>query len=367
MICIFGFTMKYNKKHVILTLLLPVFYSIVWFLSQKPEFIERYYSSFFYPKIALALRYLLGWLPFSVGDVLGIFFIGLFVRELFFIFKNKFAGFVSKTLRITSFLSIIYVVFYLFWGLNYFRKPLEEKLKLPKSNYSTKQLTQVCQVITKKLNSHHFEITKNDTAVVKIPYSKKEIYQKSVNGYTVLSNHFPDFKYIKLSVKHSLVSLLQSYNGISGYINPITGEAQVNRLIPKNGYPVTTCHEMAHQIGWAAEDEANFIGFLTSTLNSDVYFKYSGYRMAFKYCYSEIRKQDKNLAKKIWDKLNKGIKKDYNNSYKHWKQYENPIEPYMKKGYNSYLKANKQKGGIESYNYVVDLLISYFEKKQLKE
>jgi hypothetical protein len=38
----------------------------------------------------------------------------------------------------------------------------------------------------------------------------------------------------------------------------------------------TTCHEMAHQIGFASESECNFIGFLASVKNDDLYFKYSG-------------------------------------------------------------------------------------------
>jgi hypothetical protein len=29
--------------------------------------------------------------------------------------------------------------------------------------------------------------------------------------------------------------------------------------------PTTTCHEMSHQIGYANESEANFIGFMAST------------------------------------------------------------------------------------------------------
>ena len=45
-----------------------------------------------------------------------------------------------------------------------------------------------------------------------------------------------------------------------------SGEAQVNDRIPKTGYPTTTCHEMAHQIGFAAENEANFVGLFSSKL-----------------------------------------------------------------------------------------------------
>lgn len=156
------------------------------------------------------------------------------------------------------------------------------------------------------------------------------------------------------------MSLLQTYNGTAGYLNPLTGEAQVNGRIPKTGYPTTICHEMAHQIGFAAENEANFIGFLAANFNTDLYFKYASYRMAFAYCISEVRKRDRELASEIWQKVNSGIAKDFNASYAFWQAYKNPLEPFIKKGYNAYLKANNQSKGVASYNYVVDLLISYF-------
>ena len=120
---------------------------------------------------------------------------------------------------------------------------------------------------------------------------------------------------------------------------------------------------MAHQIGWSAENDANFVGFLACINNSDVYFKYSGYRMAYRYCISEIYKRNKELYKQLSKKVHKGIRKDLYNTHLFWKQFENPIEPYLKKGYNSYLKANNQTKGIDSYSYVVDLLIAYFKQK----
>ncbi len=184
-----------------------------------------------------------------------------------------------------------------------------------------------------------------------------------MNGYKKLEKDFTQLSYKHKSVKSSLMSLFQTYNGTSGYLNPLTGEAQVNNRTPKTSYPTTTCHEMAHQIGFAAENEANFVGFLAANYNDDIYFKYSSYRMAFGYCVSEIRKRDSDLSKTLWLKVNKGVIKDYNASYQFWKAYKNPFEPLMKKGYNAYLKANKQSKGVDSYNYVVDLFISYFQKK----
>ena len=265
-------------------------------------------------------------------------------------------------IHFTAILSIIYFCFYFFWGLNYYREPLSKNLQYHPKKYTTEQLQKVTEQIVIKLNYYQKEITKNDTLLVENPYSQKEMYKMAIVGYDHLSVDFPKLKYQFPSVKSSLMSLLQTYNGTAGYLNPLTGEAQVNDRIPKTSYPTTTCHEMAHQIGFAAENEANFVGFLAANYNDDLYFKYASYRMAFGYCLSEIRKRDQNAYTAILKRTNKGILKDFNASYEFWQQYENPFEPLVKKGYNAYLKANKQDKGVQSYNYVVDLLISYFEK-----
>lgn len=355
--------MKLNKKHIFLSVLLPVQIVLVLFLSKKNQLIEHYYANGIYPVVSKILRILFGWLPFSFGDALGIFLLIMLVRGFVKLVKNKFKNVISTLLNATAGLSILYFCFYFFWGLNYFREPLAKNLNLTQSGYTNKKLFKTTEIVIDKLNEYQLKITKNDTVKVEVPYTADEIYQKSLNGYNNLSKIYPQLSYSKPSVKSSLVSLVQSYGGTSGYINPITNEAQVNNLIPKTGMPATTCHEIAHQIGWSAENDANFIGFLASITNDDIYFKYSGYRMALKYCLREVRKRDKKQYKQFWESINKGIAKDFNNSYNHWKKYDNPIEPYIKKGYNSYLKANNQAGGIASYNYVVDLLIVYIQLK----
>ena len=83
--------------------------------------------------------------------------------------------------------------------------------------------------------------------------------------------------------------------------------------------------------------------------------------MAFAYCISELKKRNPKIAKRLWKNVHVGIEKDFSASYKSWKAYKNPFEPLVKKGYNTYLKANKQEHGTDSYNHVVALLISYFE------
>ena len=353
--------MKWNKKHIILTLFLPFQMVLMRFAARSPEFIERYYSNGIYPIISGFFRIILGWIPFSVGDFLLAFTLFAFFRFTYRLIKGKFKNLFPKIFQLTSILSITYFCFYLFWGLNYYRLPLAKNLNYEHQKYSTKQLQNVTEHIIKKLNEYQFKITKNDSLIVENPYSHKEIYTMAVSGYENLSKIYPQLNYQYPSVKSSLMSVIQSYNGTSGYLNPLTGEAQVNDKIPKSSSPTTTCHEMAHQIGYAAENEANFVGFLAANYNENLYFKYASYRMAFGYCFSEIKKRDNELSKKLLITVNTGIIKDFRNSNIFWKSYKNPFEPIVKKGYNAYLKANKQDKGVASYNYVVDLLISYFE------
>ncbi|WP_341220609.1 DUF3810 domain-containing protein [Polaribacter atrinae] len=354
--------MKINKKHLIVTILLPIQIVLIQLAAKKPAFIEEYYSNGIYPPISSFFRILFGWVPFSVGDVLLAFGLFVFIRFIVRLIKTRFKNFIPKIFHFTAVLSLIYFCFYLFWGLNYYREPLAKNLQYQQKEYTTKQLLNVTTHIIEKLNEYQFKITKNDTLKIENPYSQKEMYHMAVSGYDNLSKDYPQLKYEYKSVKSSLMSLLQSYNGTAGYLNPLTGEAQVNDKLPKTSYPTTTCHEMAHQIGFAAENEANFVGFLAANYNNDLYFKYASYRMALGYCISELRKRDSNLSQELWKTVHKGILKDFSASYIFWQQYKNPFEPIVKKGYNAYLKANKQDKGVQSYNYVVDLFISYFDK-----
>ena len=304
---------------------------------------------------------LFGWVPFSIGDLLIASILIYFIRSLLILIKTKFANFKNSILKFLGIVSILYSCFYWFWGLNYFRVPLAKSMGFEKKSYSTELLFDVTTKIIRNLNNIHVSINSNDSTAISNPYSQKEMYRMAVSGFDKLANNYPQFTYKIPSIKSSMMSLLQTYNSTAGYLNPLTGEAQVNDMIPKAGYPTTICHEMAHQIGIAAENEANFVGYLAALHHKDSYFKYAAYRMAFSYLIGELRNHNRDLYSKAIAMVNKGILEDFKNSNSFWSKYKNPIEPYIKKGYNSYLKANKQSKGIQSYNYVVDLIISYEE------
>lgn len=353
-----------KKKKTIIALSLIPQYFLVKLLANYPEFIEQYYSNGFYQFVSKIFRYTLGWMPFSFGDVVYAFAIIYVIR---WFYKNR------KRLRketrqwlvdVTSVFAIFYFAFHLFWGLNYYRLPLHKNLNI-KNDYTTKQLISVTEKLIKKANQLHLEITNNDTVKVDIPFSKSDILKMTPIGYENLNTVFPNLEYHPKSIKKSLFSYPLTYMGFSGYLNPLTNEAQVDAIIPVFKFPTTASHEIAHQLGYAAENEANFIGCLAAINHDDIYFKYAGYTFALRFCLNEINKRDACLFEDLKADVNQGILNNYQETREFWEAHQNPTEPFFKLFYGNFLKANKQSKGMESYSYVVALLTNYFENKSL--
>ncbi|WP_179020379.1 DUF3810 domain-containing protein [Winogradskyella forsetii] len=355
--------MRKNKK-----LILVIFFGMqLVFMSQLkhyPEFVEQFYSNGLYVFLSKLMRYVFGWLPFSIGDVFytlaGIYIIRWFIVNRKRIFKDT----INWLLDIGATISIAYLAFHLLWAFNYYRQPLYKSLDL-EADYTTEQLLSFTERLIQKSNSLHYELSKNDTVKVRFPYSKTEIFDKVKDGYQTLSDIYPHLEYHPKSIKKSIYSVPLTYMGFSGYLNPFTNEAQVNGLISTYKFPTTSCHEAAHQLGYAAENEANFIGSLAAIHNEDIYFKYSGYTFALRYCLAEIYKREPQRYETMLPTINKGIIKNYQEVQEFWKSYENPLEPYFEKTFDNFLKANNQADGMKSYSYVVALLVNYYERKEL--
>jgi len=352
-----------NKKTIIAFSIIPAFL-IVKLLAQFPEFVESFYSKGLYPLTSKLFRYTLGWLPFSFGDFIYAFAIIYILRWLIVNRKRIFKDFKNWLIDVFAALSVIYIAFNIFWALNYYRLPLHKNLNL-KADYTSEELLQVTKNLIEKSNIIHLKISKNDTVKVEFPYSKSEVISKVPQGYSSLQKIFPQLEYNGKSIKKSLLSLPLTYMGFSGYLNPLSNEAQINSKIPVFKFPTTASHEVAHQLGYAAENEANFIGFLAATNNEDIYFKYSGYTFGLRHCLHEIYKRNPEQYETLVKTINLGILKNYQEVRDFWDRHKNPLEPIFHSTYSTFLEANNQKGGMKSYSYVVALLVNYLKDKTL--
>ena len=334
-------------------------------LSFYPAWVEQYYARGVYPHISAAQRYLLGWLPISLGDVLYGAIIVWLVWQTVKVVKLMKRKVLYSHLALAFFRRIIfaglliYLLFYGLWGLNYSREGIAGQLGLRKMEYTVSDLDSLVSALHEKLNAHADLLTPAMRDSFK---SKKNLFANAALLYQVAEKQYPFLAYKGYSVKPSIFSYWGNFLGFQGYYNPFTGEAQVNTTIPHCSEPFVAAHEIAHQLGYAKESEANFVGFLACRLHPSVNFKYSVYFDMYHYAVRELRYADSLKAKAYDNSLHLQVQKDIAEYRAFYKKYRNPIEPLIDKMYGYFLKANNQPKGKGSYSEVVNWLIAYYKK-----
>ena len=245
--------------------------------SRFPAAVEKYYSNGLYPFLARGQRFLFGWVPFSIGDILYGAVVILLVYRLVRLIRKLVRrqtekGWFARLLRRTVFVLLwVYVLFNGLWGLNYNRLGIANFLGLQVWPYTTVQLNDLAGILVEKLNDLDSSARVHRASLA----SWRVLREGAVRAYDTLGADDPWFAYRTPSVKASMFSYPGLYIGFGGYYNPFTGEAQVNTMDPLLGQPYTICHEIGHQLGYAKENEANFIGFLAAKSSPDPEFQYS--------------------------------------------------------------------------------------------
>jgi len=340
---------------------LAVFIKIFSFF---PFAVEKYYSTGIYPLIARLQRILFGWIPISIGDIFYIVMgVWLLVKIISFfkkLFRNQInrAFFLYMAGRVIQWVLGLYILFNLVWGLNYNRKGIDYQLQLKVTPYVNDELRALLKMIVGKLN----DLDSASRAGRNELNKKNFLFDAAAKSYNEISVQNNFFAYHSPSVKPSIFSYLGNYLGFSGYYNPFSGEAQVNTTVPVFMQPFTTCHEIGHQLGYAKEDEANFAGFLSARSSNNPAFRYSVFLDLYLYAASELYFRDSSLLVPLREQLKPSIRNDLRTLRAFFSKYENPFEPYIRKLYGRYLKANNQPKGIMAYDEVTGRIIAYYNK-----
>jgi len=354
---------KLMKAWSWITLILLVI--LIKLSSLYSGFIEQYYSNGIYPAVSKIQRFLFGWLPFSLGDLVYGFFILVILVKTFqllkILLKRKYSRryFLEGLKQIIFFFLFVYVFFYLLWGLNYSRKGIATQLDLKMTRYSLAELDTLTNVLEQRLNYYAglVEPAQRDSF-----YKKRNLFRESYEAYKMGVQQYPFLNYKPRSIKPSLFSYVGNILGFEGYYNPFSGEGQVNTTIPVFMQPFVACHEIGHQVGYGKENEANFAGFLACRLHPSPVFRYSVYFDMYNYTINSLLRNDSARARQYLDALDPQVKKDYDELRRFFKKYQNPIEPVITWIYGKYLQANNQPAGKRTYSEVIAFLIAYQRK-----
>lgn len=331
----------------------------VW--ASNPLWVEIYYSNGIYPLISRLQRILFGWLPFSAGDLLyisGGFFVIFFLVKTFRRYRFSWKAFGVITKKFILVLIWLYIVFNLAWGLNYYRTGFQSQLHISPDQYSADDLRNFVSALVPEINTARTHITDDERK----DSSYKKIFAGAVNCYDKAEPQFKFLTYSSKSIKPSMFNTMGNYLGFLGYYNPFSGEAQVNSKAPSFVLPFTACHEIGHQLGYGSESEASFAAYLASLSSENNVFKYSAYFDLFLFANRELYMIDSGMAKQNFRQLDTLVKADIHAYRNYLEAYNNPVEPFITDMYSSYLKANNQPQGMESYDQVLAWVIAYRKK-----
>jgi len=335
---------------------------LLMLLADHPLTVERYYSEGVYPVICKILHWVFNLFPFSVGDVLYIAVIAWIFYALYLLIKlcikKQFKEAGLFLLKITIGFETAILAFYLFWGMNYFRVPAGDRLHLRDTGYTTADLVAVTTILIDSANVTRARLTPAD-----LSQSNPAIYQTAISAVKKLSNDSANFRTYYPGIKPSLLTPLLNYMGTSGYYDPFTGEAQMNYQMPIVDRPVTACHELSHQMGYAFEDEANFAGYLAGIGSKDRLLKYSAYNLAVEEFMFDLYFRDSLANKKLKPLISPAVHNDYKVEHAYWRKYESQINAVSSIFYDHFLKANNQPQGLKTYNNMVLLVMAKYRGK----
>lgn len=351
---------------------------------QVPGFAE-WYAVHIYQKLTAVTGRVTGLAPFSVVEIglyvllilLPVTGVGAVVKSVRFGQGGENALCWASGLFLTA--SALLFLYAANCGVNYQRESFSEKTGLAAKQYTAEELKQVCLWLTEEVNALAGQVERGGSGEMVLAASAEEkqdaaaaeyeemplqvLGDTAVQAMTDLAEEYPDMKGYYPHPKPVCVSEILSYQNLSGVYSPFTIEANYNADMVDYNIPFTLCHELSHLRGFMQEEEANFIAFLACIGSDNRDFEYSGYLTGWVYCMNALRRADAEEWQQVREWLDEAAEADLRENSRFWEYYDGAVAEVSDKVNDTYLKANGQSEGVQSYGRMVDLIIAYAERK----
>ena len=284
--------------------------------------------------------------------------------------RHHLGRWVSGVLLVASVLAGTFVTG---WGLNHYAPPLADELGLEVTQYSEDQLADAMAYYLDQAATRAPQVPRDaDGHLARQDF--QELARMAGSSYVGLADKYAIFAGSTVPVKELVLfgePLLAS--GHTGMFFSPTGESTVPANVAIAEEPFTMCHEAAHRLGLARENEANFAAFLACTegaASADVRFSYAGYYNAFCYCLNALWSVDSDRAQQIVTDAAVGehgegvrlVVADRNDTIDHYQAYKGEFQKVGRTVNDTYLKSFGNSTGIRSYGLVVDYLIAWHQR-----
>lgn len=253
----------------------------------------------------------------------------------------------------------------LVYGLNYYAGSIATDIRMQVYQYTVDELTDAAEYYRDEANKLASQMSRDEQG--DLFYSDFEtLTQQAGSGFEKLvrERSFSVMGGTNIPVKQLGWSGMYTAMGITGVTVGMTGEAAVNPNIPAVSMPFTICREMAHRKCIATEGDSNFAAFLACQANESLEFQYSAYYMAYRYCQMALTNAKSNEAKVAAEALAEGENDDLRHDMEAYARFfkrnmDEKASRLANTVNDTYLKVSGDKDGVDSYNSVSDLLVSW--------
>lgn len=291
--------------------------------------------------------------------ILFILFFILVFKVLFYC-QNRKRMIMSWLKRLTVSVIFMYMFFMLMHGYNYFRLPISDHMGFLVQNVEIDALEYTLGVLIPHTNVLREQVKEDETGVFQMRRSTRMMLNDAYKGFERIGPKVPILSGAPIRPKAVRLSAYWSYTGIGGMYFPFFAEANVNSHMPHAPILLTALHEIAHVRGFAREDEANFIAFLTGIHHPDRDFVYAAMLHATAWCLDALEQHTENEdVDKIMGLKSDAVRRDLEAHTAYWQSFDGPIRNAARRANDLFLKANQQQDGIKSYGRAVDLIVSW--------
>lgn len=262
--------------------------------------------------------------------------------------------------------SILFFLHTGIYGLNSYAGPLAEDVRLDVTEYTVQELQDATVYYRDLANSLAGQVQRDGAG--NLAFSDFDtLAAQAGDGFHALvyDQSLAVFAGNTQPVKKLGWADMYTSMGITGVTMPLTGEAAVNPQTPASGLPFTICHEMAHRMSIAYERDANFAAYLACRANPSVEFQYSGYFMAYRYCFNALSSAaGSSVTQQVAAGVDPRLQQDLNQYRDFFAARQDQKATELANSANdTYIKVSGDEQGIASYGDVCDLLVSNYIKE----
>ena len=360
-----------RHTRLIWLILLPIPFLLRSLLADAPEWVEQVYIQRFFPVWSQPFRNFSNSIPFSLTELVVLFLPVLliiwFLAAWRAVRKRQGQPFFRRSLGVLGWIAAIAAwQFMLLHGIAYTREPVSRSFNLPTRARAAQDVALTLAWTARQAEIARAACLQDEAGVFILQKSLRDTLDAAGAGYLAAGQDWPLLALVMPPSRPKPVQLSHywSYTGITGLYNPLWVEANVNIDQPAYLLPAAASHEVAHTMGFAREDEAGFVSFLTGIAHPDPDYRYSSYADATVRLLNSLAAVDLELYRATVPLVSDGVWRDIAAANEYWQQFEGPVQETSSTINDAYLKANLQTDGVHSYGRMVDLLLAWYEKNQ---